>query len=98
MIVRYGILTSGLLILSACATSQATDTSGGEPGFIQELPEAVIAVAAPYQNLQAVRLLPEDGCYWYLHEGPVESTLLPLRTTKGNPICTRAQTETEVTG
>ena len=90
MIVRYGISTLGLLILGACATSQSTSTKGG--GFIEELPESVAAIAAPYQNLQAVRLSPEDGCYWYLHDGPVESTMLPLRTTKGNPICTQAST------
>jgi len=92
MIVRYGISTLGLLILGACATSQSTSTRGGGSGFIEELPESVAAIAAPYQNLQAVRLSPEDGCYWYLHDGPVESTMLPLRTTKGNPICTQAST------
>jgi len=52
------------------------------------LPEAVVAMAATGQDLQSARLLPEDGCYWYLHNGPVEATLLPLRTPRGNPICT----------
>lgn len=49
--------------------------------------EAVIAMASPDQNVATARLLPEDGCYWYEHNGPVETTLLPLTTPNGNPIC-----------
>lgn len=55
------------------------------------LPEDIAALAAPNQNLSTARLLPEDGCYWYSHQGPVETTLLPLRTREGRPICTRPQ-------
>lgn len=44
-------------------------------------------LAGPGQNLATARLRPEDGCYWYEHSGPVETTLLPLRTARGNPIC-----------
>ncbi len=51
------------------------------------IPEQVAALAAPYQDVSTARLLPRDGCYWYLHEGPVETTLLPLRTVNGRPIC-----------
>ncbi|WP_334151723.1 hypothetical protein [Hyphomicrobium sp.] len=51
------------------------------------VPEAVIAMAAPDQDVTTARLVPEDGCYWYKHSGPVETTLLPLRTANGNPIC-----------
>lgn len=69
-----------------------------ETGFIKELPEGVIAIAAPYQNLDAVRISAEDGCYWYLHDGPVESTLLPLRTVEGSPICTQAGLQPAETG
>jgi len=36
-------------------------------------------------------LLPEDGCYWYQHSGPVETTMVPLRAVGGNPICTKRQ-------
>jgi len=49
--------------------------------------EAVAALAAPGQDLTSARLLPDDGCYWYEHRGPVETTLLPLRTVNGKPIC-----------
>ncbi|MDO6778427.1 hypothetical protein Q4604_04015 [Marinovum sp. 1_MG-2023] len=52
-------------------------------------PESVQAIAAPYQDLTAVRWNPDDGCYWYRHVGPVETTMLPLRTVNGNPICTK---------
>lgn len=65
-------------------TKQAAD---GSPGFIEELPEQVALLAAPYQNLQEVILKPEDSCYWYRHVGPVETTMLPLRTAEGRPIC-----------
>lgn len=62
-----------------------------EEGFLREVPEAVVAAAAPSQNLQAVMLREEDGCYWYRHSGPVETTFLPLRTREGRTICIRPQ-------
>ena len=69
-------------ILSGCTAVVGTEDT--EPGTI---PEQVAALAAPYQNVSTARLLPRDGCYWYLHQGPVEPTLLPLRTIDGRPIC-----------
>ena len=78
------------LVLGACASGPGVNEVG-ESGFIEELPEAVIAAADPAQNLRGVRILPSDGCYWYQWVGPVETTLLPLRTRDGRPICTRAQ-------
>jgi hypothetical protein len=76
------------LALGACTgpINQATDTF---TGFLKELPEGVALIAAPYQNLEEVILKPEDGCYWYRHVGPVETTMLPLRTVEGRPICTQ---------
>jgi hypothetical protein len=53
----------------------------------ETVPDAVIALAAPDQNIETARLRPEDGCYWYEHSGPVETTLVPLRSPAGNPIC-----------
>lgn len=82
-------LVAAMALLAGCAAPNVVATDE-DTGFIEELPEGVLAVAAPYQNLAAVRISPEDGCYWYLHDGPVESTLLPLRTPQGNPICTQA--------
>lgn len=80
-----------LLVVGACAPA---GSQGGRDGdFIRNLPEEVVAISASYQDLQAVQLLPEDGCYWYRHVGPVETTLLPLRTNDGRPICTRAASE-----
>lgn len=86
--VRSILLVSGLLVLAACSTpiNQTTDKS---TGFLKELPEGVALIAAPYQNLQEVILQPDDGCYWYRHFGPVETTMLPLLTVDGRPICTK---------
>lgn len=75
-------------LLASCGTidSGNTNPSGG---FIGELPEAVVAIAAPYQDLKSVRIDPLDGCYIYSYAGPVETTFLPLRSLDGRPICTR---------
>lgn len=76
-------LIAGALTLAGCATTPAVDADGA----YTELPEPLLALAAPYQNLNKVRLDQTDNCFWYLHDGPVERTWLPLRTAKGNPIC-----------
>lgn len=86
MNMRVGYLLSAVLLLGACDV-ESVGTRGTDPRFITELPEAVTAIAAPFQNLEEVVLLPDDNCYWYNHTGPVETTLLPLRTTQGRPIC-----------
>lgn len=77
------------LLLGACAATGPVETLPEDTGFIQELPAEVLAVVGPNQNLRAVRILPEDGCYWYEWPGPVETTYLPLNTTDGRQICTR---------
>ena len=79
----------GPLFLAACAT---TNTASPD-GYIAELPEGVLAIVAPYQDLSAVRIDPANGCYVYRHVGVVETTFLPLRTNDGRPICTRAPGE-----
>lgn len=79
-----------LSVLSACA-----DNGGQNGDFMREVPEQVIELAAPNQNLSAVTILEEDGCFWYEHVGPVETTLLPLLSTRGRHICTvREEPET----
>lgn len=85
VIVRIGTgtLLAGAFLLSACA---ATTSSNGASD-IGNVPDAVVELAAPDQDIATARLLPEDNCYWYEHNGPVEVTLLPLRTAAGNPIC-----------
>lgn len=81
------LLGCATLLLAACDT---LDVGQSDPSsqFINELPEGVLAVAAPYQNLKAVKIDPSNGCYIYRYAGPVETTLLPLRTVEGQPICT----------
>lgn len=88
MRIGFGLAPLALLVLGAC-TPTVTATNGGEPQFLSEVPEAVRAAAAPFQDLSAVQLRSDDGCYWYRHTGPVETTYLPLRTVEGRPICTR---------
>ncbi|MBJ2153438.1 MULTISPECIES: hypothetical protein [Paracoccaceae] len=55
------------------------------------VPENIVALAAPYQNVQTARLMPDDNCYWYEHAGQVETTLLPLNTAAGRQICVQRQ-------
>lgn len=80
-----GLLSRGaaLLFLGACTASQ----TGVQPRT-GPIPQAAVDLAAPGQDLSTARLVPEDGCFWYLHAGPVETTLIPLRTSAGRPICT----------
>lgn len=73
-------LLTFLLLTAGCVPAP----SFTEPG---DLPEEVLAIAAPGQDLSTARLLPEDNCFWYLHSGPVETTLLPLRNRDGRTIC-----------
>ena len=90
----------GCAALSLAACDGFEGTAGAPSGqFIGQLPDGVLAIAAPYQDLTAVRIDPADGCYVYRHVGPVETTFLPLRSVNGRPICSRppaeAATQTE---
>lgn len=77
------------LILLGLAACEPVPPSGGTGGVT--VPESVSSIAAPFQDLTTARIRAEDGCYWYTHRGPVETTELPLRTAGGNPICVRPQ-------
>ncbi|QEE34630.1 hypothetical protein FTO60_02245 [Octadecabacter sp. SW4] len=89
---RNTALLTLLPLLGACtvglAGSEDQDTAPTPP-----VPEQVVAVAAPNQDVMAAYLRPEDNCYWYLHAGPVETTPLPLKTTDGRAICIRQEEE-----
>ena len=82
---RNALVIAALLILAGCAVPTL---DGDAPNYMGSVPEVVAAIAAPGQDLTSARLLPDDGCYWYEHRGPVETTLVPLRSEGGNPICT----------
>lgn len=87
---RAFILLAGATgLLAACQTTAVAPT-GPDAGLIAEVPEQILEVAAPGQDLTALRIDPIDGCYTYRHIGPVETTFLPLRSKSGRPICTRA--------
>lgn len=79
------ILVAGLV--SAVGACTETMQPGG---VLPNVPESVVEIAAANQDLTTVRLL-EDNCFWYSHQGPVETTLLPLRDVQGRPICTRPE-------
>ncbi|SLN14082.1 hypothetical protein PSA7680_00288 [Pseudoruegeria aquimaris] len=76
--------------LAGCNVQTSSPSAGGAASGYKPASEQVRELAAPNQNLDAVRVDPEDGCYWFLYAGPVETTWLPLKTTAGNPICTGA--------
>ncbi len=84
-------ITLGLMTLGACSTTGPTDD--GEPQQIVELPEGVLEIVDPSLDITDVRVMPEDGCYWYRHVGPVETTYLPLLTRQNRRICTEAAAE-----
>ena len=86
MLQKYAVIMVATLALAGCAVPPKEDN---DPFRIGNIPESVAALAAPDQDLNAARLRPEDNCYWYMHSGPVEDTLLPLRTSGGNPICVK---------
>ena len=83
---RILLLFLSPLAFSACA-NVAPEEAVSENGFIGELPEDVLAISAPFQDLNAVMIDPTDGCFVYRRTGPVETTFLPLRTVSGHPIC-----------
>ena len=84
-----GALAGPILMLGLAACEPMQDADGsGRPDAVS-VPEAVSSIAAQFQDLSTARVRPGDGCYWYTHRGPVETTELPLRTDAGNPICTR---------
>lgn len=83
--------TLALLLTAACAAPVPEDD--GLPGLPVEVTEELAAMVEPTQSLASVRILPEDGCYWYSYSGPVETTYLPLRTTEGRRICSAQAAE-----
>jgi|LNFM01.1.fsa_nt_gb hypothetical protein len=83
-------LLSVATILAGCVASGGAQPGSDGSAKLPPLPEEVIAVAAPWQDLSTARLMPQDGCYWYEHQGQIERTMLPLRTPEGRPICTSA--------
>ena len=78
-------------LVSACAVST---NESQDADRTPSVPEEVIAIAGPDQDLTSAFLRPEDNCYWYMHNGPVEVTPLPLRTAENRPICSQQPADT----
>jgi len=88
------LLLTSMMALGACAVPVA-ESVDPDTGISEDTMTQLSAMAAPYQDLQSVRFRSEDGCYWYRHVGPVETTMLPLRTVDGRRICTPRVAEAE---
>lgn len=84
------VVIATILLLTAGCAMQPSET-GGTANQIGNIPANVVALADPNQDISTARLLPEDGCFWYEHRGPVETTLVPLRSPEGNPICATSE-------
>ncbi len=78
-----------VLALAGCTTTPQNTVDDNGVIRVAELPEGVVSIVGPNQDTSVVVIMPEDGCYWYLYAGPVESTYLPLLTSAGRMICTR---------
>lgn len=85
---RAALLFAAVTALGACSVPIG-EPAGPDSAPSQEVMTRLNALAAPYQDLSFVRLRREDGCYWYRHVGPVETTMLPLRTVDRRTICNR---------
>lgn len=86
------LLVLGAAALALAACDETTQSGAGGP-FINPLPERIVSLADPKQDLNAVKVDPVDGCLVYRHIGPVETTFLPLRTREGRPICTSVEAQ-----
>ncbi|UWQ14737.1 hypothetical protein K3556_02250 [Aliiroseovarius sp. M344] len=88
---KLSILSSAVVVsLSACVSSEGV-SGNTNTRAMGAVPENVRAIAAPGQDLSDVRLNNTDGCFVYRYQGPVETTYLPLRNRKGQPICAKRE-------
>jgi hypothetical protein len=72
-----------LIAISSVLTACSTPIPDSKP----PLPESVLSVVGPKQDLANTKIDPETGCVFYLHNGQVETTWLPLRSKTGGTIC-----------
>lgn len=78
--------TLGLLCciggVTGCATTPLTPAE-----TTAAVQQDLVALADPRQDVGTAILRPDDNCYWYEHQNPLETVLLPLRTIDGRHIC-----------
>lgn len=92
---KLGVLLAGIAMsLSACVASDGTVVNA-DPNLQKRatLPEEVRGKVAPGQDISDIRIDARDGCLMYRHSGPVETTYIPLRNRKGQPICVKQEAE-----
>lgn len=68
---------------SAVLTACSAPVSESKP----LLPDSVLSVVGPNQDLENTKIDDETGCVYYLHNGQVETTWIPLRSETGGSIC-----------
>ncbi|MEJ6395268.1 hypothetical protein V8J82_18550 [Gymnodinialimonas sp. 2305UL16-5] len=83
MNIKIWLAAGSVVALAGCVTPTPQ-------GQVEELSPEVLSLIAPGQDPSTARL-EADGCYWYLHRGPVESTYIPLLTRDQRMICVTAQ-------
>jgi hypothetical protein len=91
MIKRSAAVFTLIPLVSACAVTM-TEPEAASP--TRSIPEEVIAIAGPNQDIMSAFLRPDDNCFWHMHNGPVERTPLPLRTSDSRHICIQQPAET----
>jgi len=84
------MICAGSMVFTMSCTVEGTTGGQGAMSGQRSAPEAVLAMAGPNQDLSTAVLREADGCYWYTHRGPVETTQLPLRTRGGQAICNQS--------
>lgn len=72
-----------LIAINSVLTACSTPIPDSKP----LLPESVLSVVGPKQDLENTKIDPETGCVFYLHKGQVETTWIPLRSKTGGAIC-----------
>ena len=89
---KKSVVIVGLAAMTLAACEPYETTGAAQTTMtVARVPAGVLEIADPSQDLSNVQIDRETGCYVYVYKGIVETTLLPLRTKDGNPICARKQ-------
>lgn len=75
----FGLI--GLGLLAGCANTGITPTTRAD------VPQAVWEHIPANTPVDSIRQGSQDGCYWYMHHGPLESILIPVRDDESVPVC-----------
>ncbi|SPF78547.1 hypothetical protein ALP8811_02474 [Aliiroseovarius pelagivivens] len=88
LVILAGVAAFGL---SGCVTPSGVANMDPNLKTQATLPPEVAATVAPGQDTSDIRIDARDGCLMYRHNGPVETTYIPLRNKKGRAICIKRE-------